>query len=110
MPLAELFVGFVNLWKEGEPAKARYHLFVRLEDSVHSFYSLELNEILVQAERYSRILQQKGIRDYKITHGWGLVNTPSENNVPCPSDYLTLEERTQIESVIEKYLHKIGRR
>ncbi len=110
MSSAELFVGFVNLWKEGEPAKARYHLFVRLEDYVHSFYSLEFDEILVQAERYSRILQQKGVRDYKITHGWGLVNTPSENNVPCPSDYLTLEQRAQVEEVVRKYLRNIDKR
>lgn len=109
MPLAEIFVGFVNLWKEGEPVKARYHLFIRLEDRVHSFYSLEFSEILDQANKYSPVLQRKGIRDYIITHGWVLVNTPSEENVPCPSDYLTLEQRAQVEEVIGRYLKKIDK-
>ncbi len=60
---AEIFVGFVNQWKEGELAQARYHALLEVGGKVYHFYTLELELLFSRAHDLGEYLHQEGIKN-----------------------------------------------
>ncbi len=94
------------MWKEGEPAQARYHALLEVGGKVYPFYTLELNQLFSRAHDLGEYLRQEGIKEYCLINGYRLVDTPREKNARCPCDFLTKEESEQFKETLERVLKR----